>query len=93
MVLEPVPEDPAESEDKRTLLREMYSELRSYRHKEFQTFIFTFPIVGIGFLLIVQLNVPRDLLVLPRLLLCVFGAVAIFYIRMNHNRMNKIKGL
>ena len=32
------------------ILAEMYNELRAYRDKEFQTFLFAFPIIGAGFI-------------------------------------------
>ena len=64
---------------------ELYNELRSYRDKEFQTFSFAFPIVGSAFVLE---KTPSPMV---RLLLTGFAIVAILYIFLNHDRMNRLK--
>lgn len=66
------------------LLAEMYNELRSYRDKEFQTFLFAFPIIGSGFIEGVT-SIP---LMIVLTLFC--GAVC-FYIVQNHRRTRRLK--
>jgi hypothetical protein len=66
------------------ILAEMYNELRAYRDKEFQTFLFAFPIIGSGFLSgLTSLSV--------EVMLSLFGGVVCFYIITNHYRMMRIK--
>ena len=65
-------------------LSELYNELRSYRDKEFQTFLFTFPIIGAGIL-----TELRSWLIV--IVLWLFGITVLFYVWNNHKRMMKIK--
>jgi len=66
-------------------LEQLYSELRAYRTKEFQTFIFAFPIVGAGLLPNLDDNITI------KILLTVFCLIMINYLRSNHIRMMLIK--
>ncbi len=66
------------------ILAEMYNELRAYRDKEFQTFLFTFPIIGAGFISSIASCAVATVLTL-------FAAVVCFYIYNNHKRMMLIK--
>jgi hypothetical protein len=66
------------------ILAEMYNELRAYRDKEFQTFLFAFPIIGTGFISILASFAIASMLTL-------FAAVVCFYIYNNHRRMMRIK--
>ena len=72
-------------ESVRELLNQLYRELRAYRTKEFQTFIFAFPIIGAG--LLPELAKLESL----RILLTFFAIMNIFYIVKNHHRMALIK--
>mgnify|MGYP001387020681 FL=1 len=72
-------------EERLALLGQLYFELRSYRLKEFQTFIFAFPIIGSGFL-----KIATDISSY-KYLLTAFAIFSIFYIYKNHNRMMAIK--
>jgi len=66
------------------LLAEMYNELRSHRDKEFQTFLFAFPIIGTGFIEGVT-SIPL------MILLTLFCGVVCFYIVQNHKRAGRLK--
>jgi len=76
-----------ESEKRFKVLAELYSELRSYRDKEFNTFIFTFPILGIG--LIPKVEIPNLVVLIS--LTTIFGITMVRYLYKNHYRMLKIK--
>jgi hypothetical protein len=67
------------------LLGYLYNEMRSYREKEFQTFLFAFPILGTG--LLPQFASIRYI----DYLLVLFSSVIIFYIIKNQIRVTKIK--
>jgi len=71
-------------------LAEMYNELRSYRDKEFQTFLFAFPIIGTGFLM-KRSCLSSVLCVLIPLWLTLFGGAVGYYIYRNFQRTKRIK--
>jgi hypothetical protein len=66
------------------MLAEMYNELRAYRDKEFQTFLFAFPIIGAGFISSLASFAAATMFSL-------FAAVVCFYIYNNHKRIMRIK--
>lgn len=72
-------------EEKLEILNQLYSELRAYRNKEFQTFIFTVPIVGAGFL--PEFDGKRGV----EIALILFSLCMLNYIWRNHMRMLLIK--
>jgi hypothetical protein len=63
---------------------ELYNELRSYRDKEMQTFLFAFPVIGAGYTSIGSVAV--------KALLTALATVVTVYIVGNHDRMMRIKG-
>jgi uncharacterized membrane protein YeaQ/YmgE (transglycosylase-associated protein family) len=65
------------------LLAEMYNELRSYRDKEFQTFLFAVPIIGAGFVEKVT-SIPLAFV------LTLFCGVVCFYIVQNYRRTGRL---
>ncbi len=67
-----------------TILSEFYNELRWYRDKEFQSFIFAVPVIGVGF---IESFDSYSILVV----LSILSALVIFYLYGNHNRMLEIK--
>ena len=75
----------AAEEARLEVLGQLYSELRAYRSKEFQTFIFAFPIIGAGLLP----NLEAD--VWLKVLLTTFGVILVAYLWRNHYRMMDIK--
>ena len=67
-----------------SFLAELYSELRWYRSKEYQTFLFTFSIVGIGF------NESFRFAHLTTVLISL-AMFMLVYIWKNHMRMSRLK--
>lgn len=67
-------------------LAEMYGELRWYREKEYNTFLFAFAVIGVGF----QTSFRS---VYFCTILLVFGVTSIFYLWKNHARMMRIKAV
>ncbi len=77
----------ATSDQNLAILRELYNELRNYRDKEFKTFTFSFPILGLGLVP----NIEKPNLVVIIILTTIFGLVMVRYLYKNHYRMLKIK--
>jgi len=85
------------------VLKQLYEELRSYRDKEFRTFLFAFPIIAASLLyentVIATLHFPKDtelflkgfVIVIIKLIFLTFGYSMIKYIQNNHRRMMVIK--
>lgn len=72
-------------DEKKYVLSHLYEELRHYRSKEFQTFIFSFPIIASA--LLPAFSTVKSIIILVTL----FALVMIHYIIKNHTRMLKIK--
>ena len=80
-----LPNDQALGADpKLYLYRELYTELRSYRDKEFRTFFFAFPIIGGGFFVS-----PHGPFI--AVLLTIFAAVVSAWLLINHGRIMRLK--
>ncbi len=77
--------EPARNDALLSILSEIYAELRSYRDKEFQTFLFAFPVIGTGFIA----QTGRDLVLLS--VLTAFAGVVVWYILRNDDRMQELK--
>lgn len=67
-----------------TILTQLYLEHRSYREKEFQTFLFAFPILGSG---LVNIVTSKPLIIM----LSLFGVVICNYLVRNINRLMRIR--
>ncbi|MFH1019986.1 MAG: hypothetical protein V1782_05145 [Pseudomonadota bacterium] len=72
------------TDEEKTLLQELYREVRWYRGKEYQTFLFSFPVIGVGF------NTEFNSKILC-VTLVLFASLMLFYIWANQSRMAKIK--
>jgi hypothetical protein len=76
--------EPGQIQTYNTILTQLYLEHRSYREKEFQTFLFAFPILGSG---LVNIVTSKPLIIM----LSLFGLVICNYLIRNINRLMRIR--
>lgn len=76
--------EPSQLQTYNTILTQLYLEHRSYREKEFQTFLFAFPILGSG---LVNIVTSKPLIIM----LSLFGLVICNYLVRNINRLMRIR--